>query len=72
MTDLLSVGDIANEAGVQTHRVRHVIEARGIEAAATVAGRMRLFDRATANRIKIEINRIRRDRGEPVRPILAV
>jgi len=72
MTDLLSVGDIANECGVQTHRVRHVIEARGVDAATTVAGRMRLYDRATANYIVGEINRIRRDRGEPVRPTLAI
>lgn len=55
-TQLATVGVIADQLGIKVHRVTHAIRALGLKPAAR-AGRMRVFDDASIDRIKAEINR---------------
>lgn len=56
-----TIGSIATECGVPVHRVRDIIEARGIEPVFRAA-RFRLFSDADVERIRSELRRIETDR----------
>jgi hypothetical protein len=56
-----SVGTLALLYGVPVHRIAYIIRTRGIEPAG-IAGNVRLFDEAAAQRIGSELQRIADDR----------
>ena len=60
---LLTVGQIAKQLGVDTHRVAYVIRSRRIQPCGR-AGIFRVFDEAAVHWIASELRRIAADRGE--------
>jgi len=58
MTDrtqqLLTIGAIADQAGLKIHQVTHFINSRRIKPSAR-AGRLRVFEQAVADRIRAEL-----------------
>lgn len=62
---LLTVGQVAKQLGVDTHRVAYVIRSRRIQPFGR-AGNFRVFDEAAVHRIASELHRIAADRGEQV------
>jgi DNA-binding transcriptional MerR regulator len=59
--DVPTVGSIAHQLGVPIHRIRYVIESRGIEPSGW-AGNARVFTDADVERIRAELARI--DQGK--------
>lgn len=57
MTPFNTVGTIARRKGVPIHRVKYVVESRGI-AAEGFAGNARVFSPAAADQIEQELDRI--------------
>ena len=51
---LLTIGAIAEQAGLKIHQVTHFINSRRIEPSAR-AGRLRVFDQAVVDRIRAEL-----------------
>ena len=58
-----TVGVIATDLAVPVHRVRYVIDSRGIQAIGR-AGNARIFDAAAVARIASEIRQIDAERQE--------
>ena len=59
---ILSVGDIARRHSVPLHRVLYVIRSRDIRPVG-MAGNVRVFTLADAERIGSELRRITQDKG---------
>ena len=66
---LLTVGQIAKQLGVDTHRVAYVIRSRRIQPCGR-AGHARVFRDSDLDRIASELRRIAEDRGELWTPAL--
>jgi len=64
-TTVPTVGSIADQLGVPVHRVRYVIESRGIEPSGR-AGNARVFSDADVDRIASELRRIERERERAI------
>jgi hypothetical protein len=61
---LLTVGQIAKQLGVDTHRVAYVIRSRRIQPCGR-AGIFRVFDDPAVARIASELRRIQQATGNP-------
>lgn len=57
---LLTVGDISEELGLPPHKIRYVLKRCSFEPVQR-AGIIKLYDRATADRIRHELARIERE-----------
>lgn len=62
MTKLYALGEIARMLGQLEHRIRYVIESRGIEAFG-IAGHVKVYSAEDVGRIKSEIERIDARKG---------